>query len=337
MAVELLGAAVPAMALGKLKPRLARQAQGRKRRLAQILMQHRRLAAGEDVARPLHREGCDRQPARRRFQQHDTEGVGQAREDEDVRGGIDRRELLALARAQEMRLREGALQVGAGRPVADHDLAAGQAQRQEGFEVLLDRDPADAEEDRPRQVEHALWPGMEQREIDAPPPAQDALEAMRPQLRLDGGGRDHDARRRPVEAAQEAIAPAFGDRPARRDILRETGVVARSEGALLGEADGARQPADRPLGRDMDMIGAELGDAPSDMPARRQRDADIGIGRQPDLPEAFRRQHMRGDAELRRRLHHPLQRAHHAVDLRAPGVRRDQDAHQRAFRSAVSG
>ncbi len=233
-----------------------------------------------------------------------------------------------------MRVRIGALQIGPRRSVSDDDLAARQPQRQERVQVLFHRDAPDAEEDRPRQVEQALRTGMEQAEIDAAAPAHDIAEAMALQFLLHRRGRDHHGGGRRMEAAQQPVAPAFGDRPARRDILREAGVIAGGEGSLLRQADRAREPADRPFRRDMDMVGREIRDPCRERPAGGERQADIGIARQADLAEALRRQRGRRRPEIRRRLDHPLERAHHPVDLRPPGVGRDQDAHHAASTSS---
>ena len=178
---------------------------------------------------------------------------------------------------------------------------------------------------------------MKQPEIDAAPPTHDLFETVLSQFRLDRRRRDQDGRRRPVKTTQETVAPAFRDRPARRDILGKAGVVARGEGALLGEADCPRQPADRPFGGDMGMVRCELGDPAGDRPARRERDPDIGIARQADLPEAFGRQHPRFEAEFGPGLDHSLQRPDDPVDLGPPGVRRDHQAHQAASTSAGCG
>ena len=51
-------------------------------------------------------------------------------------------ELAPLQQAEEFHVREPLPQLGLLRPFADHDLDAGQIERQERFEVLLDRDAA---------------------------------------------------------------------------------------------------------------------------------------------------------------------------------------------------
>ena len=107
----------------------------------------------DHVAGTGHRKRRDRQAARQRLQQHQAEGVGPARKHEDVGGGIDLRQFLALPRAEKYRLRIFPLQRRARRPVADDQLGAGQIEIEKRFEVLLHRDAADTEKDRPRQAE----------------------------------------------------------------------------------------------------------------------------------------------------------------------------------------
>ena len=74
-------------------------------------------------------------------------------------------------------------------------------QRQKCADVLLDRDPADIEEDRARQLEIALLRRMEMDGIDASRPAAQILEAAGGELASDTRGRHHDTGRRTVEAA----------------------------------------------------------------------------------------------------------------------------------------
>jgi len=50
---------------------------------------------------------------------------------------------------------------------ADHHLGAGQIERQKGFEILLDCDPPDAREDRPRKRQFDRAVGPEQLGVDA--------------------------------------------------------------------------------------------------------------------------------------------------------------------------
>ena len=111
---------------------------------------------------PGDRKRRDRQAAGQRLEQHQAEGVGLAREHEDVGGRIDLGQFLAVPRAEEHRLRIFPLQRRARRPVADDQLGAGQIEIEERLEILLDRDAADAEKHRRRQAEVDLA-RMEQR------------------------------------------------------------------------------------------------------------------------------------------------------------------------------
>src|SRR3546814_3960524 len=69
---------------------------------------------------------------------------------------VVRRQFLAVLGADEDDLRKGCLQLGPLRAIADHHLGAGQRQLEEGADVLLHRNAADVEVDRPRQPQQGL-------------------------------------------------------------------------------------------------------------------------------------------------------------------------------------
>ncbi len=179
---ELPRASLPGVAQRVFARRLARDRQRLEAGGAQVLVENARFRA-DDVDRPGDREGGDRQPARHRLDQHDAERVGAGREDEHVGARVNLRQRLAVPFAEEMGVRIAALERGARRPVADDDRRARKVEAEQRLEVLLHRDPADAEKDRPRQVERPLAARMEQGVIDAAAPQPDALEAAPRQLR----------------------------------------------------------------------------------------------------------------------------------------------------------
>ena len=92
------------------------------------------------------------------------------------------------------------------------------------------------------------------------------------------------------------------------------------------QAEGARRPAQRPLGHEMDRVGrVELQHVVE--PRRgKQRQADLGIGRAGQGAEAVGAEHLDVVALGAQQLRHGLDGAHHAVDLRSPGVGDDGDA-----------
>jgi hypothetical protein len=55
---------------------------------------------------------------------------------------------------EEMRRWKALAQLGLLRPLPDDDLGTGQIERQECFDVLLNRDPAGAEKDGSREIEN---------------------------------------------------------------------------------------------------------------------------------------------------------------------------------------
>ena len=107
-------------------------------------------ASAHHVQRALHRIGRHRHAAGQRLQHHQAEGVGAAGKDEDV-AGRHRPRPAPRPTAAPRNLASGycARQRVARRAVADHHLGAGQIEREEGLDVLLDRDAADIEPDRP--------------------------------------------------------------------------------------------------------------------------------------------------------------------------------------------
>ncbi len=122
---------------------------------SQILVEH--AGAGrDDIDRPGHGIGRDRQAAGHSLDHDDPERVGARGENEHIRARIDVGQRFALLGAKEMRARIAALEVAANRSVADDDGRARQVEVKQRFEVLFHRHPSDRQEDRPRQVERAL-------------------------------------------------------------------------------------------------------------------------------------------------------------------------------------
>ena len=133
-----------------------------------------------------------------------------------------------------------------------------------------------------------------------------------------------------MEVLQPAIGPVFGDRQARSDIFRETGVVACRKRLLFGEAETARHHAERTLGHDMDVVCLALFDELPDPAGRGQRQPDVRIGRQRQGAKEVRRQESHLDAKSLQHLGQALQSVYDAVDLGTPGV----GDHHYVFRSA---
>ena len=107
----------------------------------------------DHVAWSGHRKCGHRKAARQRLQQYQAESVGLARKHEHVGGGIGFRQGFALPRAKEHRLRIFCGERRARRPITDDHLGAGQIEIEKSLQILFDRDPADADEDRARQAE----------------------------------------------------------------------------------------------------------------------------------------------------------------------------------------
>ena len=144
------------MPCGKLAAGLRRNCQrGQARAPANRRSTHRPARSPITSRGPVTGKRRDRHAARQRLQQHQAEGVGPAREHEDVGGGVGLRQCLALPRAEKHRLRIFSRQRRPRRPVADDEFGAGQIELEKRLEILFHRDAADAEKDRPRQTEVA--------------------------------------------------------------------------------------------------------------------------------------------------------------------------------------
>ncbi len=144
-------------------------------------------------------------------------------------------------------------------------------------------------------------------------------------------GRDEDVARRPMKLRQHPPQPRRRNAGPRRDIVGKARVERGGERHAALAAPAARQPAERPLGRDMHRLGAEGGDHRPDALGRGQREADLGIGRARHRDEAVGRDRLddmppRLEVGDRRR-----QRPHDAVDLRRPRIGNEGQAHKRRW------
>ena len=133
--------------------------------------------------------------------------------------------------------------------------------------------------------------------------------------------------------AQARVGEPLGKAGAGGDIFGKARVIARGESPPCLQAVAAGEPADRAFGGDVDVVRRDLFDAPADFPRRRDRDADVRIGRHRRGPHPLRGEELEFRAELDGRLGHSLQGRNHAVDLRPPGVGRNQNPHYAASAS----
>ena len=291
-------------------------------------IQHTHRIASDDIVRPGDREGRDRNAAGKRFELHDAERVRQARKYEDVgrcqmcgQGSI-------LQQPEEPGVRETAFQLRFLRAFADDDLRAGQVERKKSFEVLFDGNPSDRDEDRPREVDRDGAVRSEQIGVDATRPHAEVAKPAPAELADERWSGYHRDGRGGVEASQRRVDPAFRYRRARRDVFGKSRCVAGRERPPEPSAIGPYHVADRSFGRDVDGVGLGLLDAAGDLPAARQGQAQAGIGRDRDGPKPIRRQKVDADTERLSAARQRGQGAHHPVDLRVPGIGRDEDSHQ---------
>ena len=190
-----------------------------------------------------------------------------------------RRQILAGLLAEKSRLRKPPRQLGALRPVADHDLGPRQIQRQKRFEVLFHSDASDRHEDRPGQIELGGIAGVEQFGIDATRPEAELLESAREQLLLQRVGGDHGHGGRVMEVAQHRVTDARGNAGADRNIFGKSRRVGRRESEPAAAAIAAHRPADRAFRCDVNGLRRGGFDPPGDLAPVRQRHAQAGIGR----------------------------------------------------------
>jgi len=333
---ELIGRGFPAIGQGVLARITAIQLKRAHDRLAQILMQHAGRRVGDHVLRSADRIGRNGHAARHGFQQDQAERVGEAREDEDVGRGVCLGQLLAVLRPGEDGVRVF-LGEGSGlRPSPRQHLLARQIEGQECLDVLLNRDPADIEEDGVL-AEKADVPGPEKLGVDAAGPRHQALKAFASQLFGKRGGGDEGAGCAAVKPALHGIAEGERHGQPGGDVFRKAGVVAGGEGPLAGDAIAARHQPYRAFRGDMDEVRRDLLDQARDLPRPGHGQADLRIGWARDGAEILRRQETDFLAAPRHLARQALIGADDAVDLGMPRIGGDKHLHQAAASSSSSG
>ena len=95
-----------------------------------------------------------------------------------------------------------------------------------------------------------------------------------------------------MEPAHEGVAPGHRYPDAGVDIFGEARVIGGGEGDVALEAKGARRPAERPFGHEMDRVGREQLQHVMQPRRREQRQADLGIGRAGQGAEAVGPEHL---------------------------------------------
>lgn len=172
---------------------------------------------------------------------------------------------------------------------------------------------------------------MEQIGVDAARPQHDIVEAALGQFAGQRRRRRHHGAAGAVETAQRPPDQRARHRHAGADIFGKAGVEAGRERQPALAAVAPDHQADRPLRRDMYAVGARLRDQLRDARRARHGEPHVAIARHREGAERLRRQERELDAEPLGGVGELGQRPNHTVDLRVPGVRRDQDAHQAAL------
>jgi len=270
-----------------------------------------------------HRVRRDRGARCEAFEQHQPEGVGQQREHQLGGGGVGLRQRHVVPLADKVRRRVIADQGFALQPVVDDELRARQVEREEGAQVLLDRDPADIQEHRARIRHVGPQVRAEAREVHAAGPGAHVAEPASGQFAPQAGGRDHHRRARIMEPAQPGVGQSDRQLRPRVQILGEARVERRGGGHAAPQRPAPGGMAQRTLGRDVQRVGAKRIDHGCKPARGRQRDPDAGVGRQRHSAEPVGPDHLDEVAHGGQLRRHHRQGTDNAVDLRAPSVRDD--------------
>ena len=131
-----------------------------------------------------------------------------------------------------------------------------------------------------------------------------------------------------MKPALEPVSPGQGDWHARRDIFRKAGMIAGGEPPPGVQAIGARRKPDRTLGRNVNEIWTVLLDALCDIARANHRELDFAVSGERHRSEPGRRQECEIEPRVRRLALKIAVCVDDAINLRLPGVRCDQDAHQ---------
>ncbi|CPM42256.1 Uncharacterised protein [Bordetella pertussis] len=212
---------------------------------------------------------------------------------------------------------------------AAHDhLAARQRQRQEGIQVLLARHAAHAEKQRARQLgQEIARPGRETARIDAARPYLQIAQAA-PRHDVAHGGRGYqDPLRRPVEPAQVAPRQARRNAHARLQVVGKHRVERSGEAPAAAQRHAARGQAQRPFRGDVQRIGHDIAQHAAQLAPRLQAQAQVRLGRRRHGTAALRADHDQLVPPILQQALHGGPGTDHAVDLRMPGIRDEDDAH----------
>ena len=304
--------------------------------MAQVGVHHaaHRLAGrgGQHLGGAIHRVRRHGRARSHGLEHHQAKGIGPAGEHEHVGRRVHARQLLAGQHAQPAHLRVAGAQLVLHRADAAHHLGAGQVQLQKGLDVLLVRHTADEQVQRPRdapqrRVVDGLGLEGEQLRVDAVRPFAQVGEAALRQPRRHAARGHHHARRRPVEVAEEGIAPGQRQPDGGVQDLGELGVEGRGEGPAAAQAMAPRGPAQRAFGGDVHGVGLRAVQQAAHLRAGAHGQVDAGVAGARPRPELARLDDDDLVAAGAQRLHQLDQRGHHAVDLRLPGVGHQSDFH----------
>ena len=280
------------------------------------------------VDRPRHRIGRHRRAAGHGLDHHQTEGIRHAREHHHIRGTVDGGQILATQHTEPARIGKAGLELVFRRAGASHPLFAGQIQLQELVHLLFHGQTAHIQEHRHTGLaRQALAFGLEGIEVHPARPQPRLLETARLQVFHDRRSGRQRGTAGVVEAAQRRVADARRQLEARMHVLGKAAVVGRGERPAMAQRHATCQPAQRAFGGDVQAIRIDVQNALFHLLPRGQRQRDFRVGRARHGAEIQRREDGHFMPHFLQMARGHLQRAHHAVHLRLPGIGNDQNLH----------
>ena len=291
-----------------MRPRpVSRDFESRQTGCAQIGIENAGAAGADDVEGARHRKRRNRQPAGHGLEQNHPERIGSAREDENVGGRVDPREIIAFPHAQGSgrRDRPGAATRRRGHPPPPLSNQAGRA-TESGRGPSLAPDVRHTEKWGAAGPKGSRFAGLKRISSTPRDHCMRRSKTARGEFFGEGGGRDHETVASVVKAAQEPIGQRGRHRRTGCNVFGKPRVITRGEGQVPAQAIASRGMADRALGRDVNMVDRgtqpfQSGNAVGDAAHARQRQSDLAIGRERDGRKALRTQEFDAGVEGPRR------------------------------------
>ena len=188
-----------------------------------------------------------------------------------------------MARSDKHRLRKFPRKRGPRRSVPNDELGAGQIEREERFEIFFDRQPADRQKDRPRQVEIGAYARVKQPGVHAARPQFHIIEAARRQFGSKRWSRrqNRGARRMktPKPGPCHLAGPPLRHRQSLGEIIGKSRVKAGGKRQAPPQADATHGMSEWAFRCQMNCIRSDVLKPPLDTARAGQRQPDFRIAR----------------------------------------------------------